>query len=994
MPSTLLGPLLGLALALLALSLVQAQPKYTLLDSSLSTSTSVPNGKTARSWHRLALTNTLVDIRKILQDYVSYLATKSEHQHRVSEAMSTLAPLDVDTSSTTVGEVDPLGNSDSTTNVLYELPTADIATGLNVELNDEELSSFIESMLNSVTTTMPTLNETMVEVTTMAEGESTTTEMNTVTTVSPLEGNFTTSTPLEVTTMADVNISTLPDVNISTVAAINLTTTTSSLEVVEPITTSCEPVTTFSRAEVSENVGGDTTTTTTTTEPSTDNRYYTSEDEAVEEEKGGNATASTDGHELSDSSHKLVGDKVGDETDRTMSNNFHLRPNTPDDIELLEELRRTEKILQIQMELLKHLNRTLGGENEAEGSKGSGTEEAGTEGITTAPTTTTTPSGSMERLNKTETEMMTTVQSVQDKGENDTEVTTLSNLESTTTLTSVQTGDKDQDIVKDIDTNTTHVANTTEAEQDMSNNEAMILTHVPKITIIHKIVKPKVEASGDQEERIYQETLRRSKDLIKTAMASISLYPAAYKRYKVDSVGGGGTPNRIDRVGEIYLLPNFARARLEENTNDDNNNHHSGDIFYKRPLVLVEGGEMNKGHNHIVQRLGLRKQGKGKKRLRARQYVADNITTSTVTPTTMTQTAPEEVEDVSASSTTPVYFNIPTELSSPIDNLLQIFRARPKRKFRKVRIPVGYRLRKRPTTTTMATTTSEDNTERDNVTTTTTTTEAPTSTTTVVSNNDTTTVPSLVPDRSVIRQQIFDPPTESVSESTFKVFCTYDSYRSLSSPPNTSTTKYFDLDQLEASTSILSHCTHLIYAFAAIDLNGDLSAAPLTTKDTPWRTEAELRAEADLTRLLKLRTQLPRLKILAAVGGWGTPPQLFSLLTATARLRDRLVANVHRFVLRHQFDGALISWFYPVFGSLRTPGAQSNPAGRSARSTGSTPVTQSVFQLDDRANLVKLVRSLRERFDSLPGRRLELGLMAPPFEELLEKGFDVDHIKE
>nr|XP_027194623.1 uncharacterized protein LOC113789270 [Dermatophagoides pteronyssinus] len=230
--------------------------------------------------------------------------------------------------------------------------------------------------------------------------------------------------------------------------------------------------------------------------------------------------------------------------------------------------------------------------------------------------------------------------------------------------------------------------------------------------------------------------------------------------------------------------------------------------------------------------------------------------------------------------------------------------------------------------------------------------------------------------------------------NNFKIFCTYDAYRSIpfaendndnNNSSNNDKGRYFDIDQLEKNSVFLKYCTHLIYAFANIDLNGELYTGLNTMhQDSLVRDRNREYNEAFLVRFRKLKQNNPHLRLLIAVGGWDTPPQLFSLMVATGKLRERLSENIYKFVFENGFDGAIIAWFYPVYGS------KSSMDSRSTRAT-----SHSMFQFNDKQNLIKFVRSLRKKFDSISRKnRLELGLMVPPFQDFIDRGYDAKKLAE
>lgn len=545
-----------------------------------------------------------------------------------------------------------------------------------------------------------------------------------------------------------------------------------------------------------------------------------------------------------------------------------------------------------------------------------------------------------------------------------------------------------------------------------TDSETMILTHVPKITIIHKILKPSGNGgrANDQQtdEEAYREALRRHKDLIKTAMSSISLVPAAFKRYKVNN------KNRVN-IGEIYLLPNFAGSTSKvrnslrvvpqsSKASFDRQFIHEFDrintaantrkvVEQQKPIVIRQV-RTNTLPKFAYSRFG------NKFNTEASGY-------QLISAPIENEHSQRQLQHDNRAKLYVAYLNSIVTKSQNPENILKIYRPNfnHRKRFKKVRIPSGYRIKKKETPTARNDTLRGGNQVFSWLD------ASPILITVAQSSEQQNQTLQKLPNAQALvrasgrkpaplsRSSLSSATTTSgqwlrkenmssssrgpIDKSKFKVFCTYDAHRSLSAPTNDSRGRFFDIHQLEQNAAILEQCTHLVYAFASINMNGEvLPGAPVTRADgNAARHSNDTISTSALQRIKTLKMRFPHLRLLVAVGGWSTPPQLFSLLVATSKLRDRLCQNVHRFVLNYDFDGAILAWFYPVYGSK----SALESSQRSPRSTAG----QTLFQLDDKQNLVKFMQALRNRFDSIPHKSLEIGLMSPPFEEQIDRGYDV-----
>lgn len=668
-----------------------------------------------------------------------------------------------------------------------------------------------------------------------------------------------------------------------------------------------------------------------------------------------------------------------------------------------------------------------------------------------------------------------------------------------------------------------------------SNIETMILTHVPKITIIHKIMKPlnngrrnhfnhqntndngvnhndnigindQSNESGQNETNekgneskengnedlydesdLYKEALRKHQDLIRSTMSSMSLYPAAFKRYKINS------NNKINNVGEIYLLPNFFQANTDANNPNTSvlataasSSSSSRAATLTEPTMMIQPivrqhlspeenltlewnpltqTFVNIFNGHLENSLLNDKENQLMEHLfnNQNENIDNNHSNQLNSPNIFELELNSLNDNVNRRrlAKPKLLLNHHTILSvnqNP-ENILKLYRPRFKhrKRFRKVRIPAAVTLKKvrtlgpdfgkqdyvhHETNNVDTNQLLPNNNNRPTgsivikkpITTTTiapTTTQPPPTTTTIPLTVDKTAKRKPGKYRNILLNNLqinnenndkddsgsnWDKNSTAISTdidsnielntkvnlnqsnipltngSEFKIFCTFDALRSMPLTAGAEDEiRYFNMEALEQNSAILKYCTHLVYAFANVDLNGDLYVGLSSIhQDLNLRSKNKELSEANLARLQRIKQQYPHLKVLLAVGGWDTPPQLFSLMVATDKLRDRLAINIQKFILEYGFNGAIIAWFYPVYGTRSTLDF------RSIRAAG-----QTLFQVDDKENLFRFVRSLKTRFLSFNNggnnnglNGLEIGLMIPPFEEFIDRGYDAQKLSQ
>lgn len=153
-------------------------------------------------------------------------------------------------------------------------------------------------------------------------------------------------------------------------------------------------------------------------------------------------------------------------------------------------------------------------------------------------------------------------------------------------------------------------------------------------------------------------------------------------------------------------------------------------------------------------------------------------------------------------------------------------------------------------------------------------------------------------------------------------------------------------------------CTHIIYAFASMDEQFQLT--PSDPSDL-----GDSRRSGMYERIIKIKEKNPDLKVLLALGGWSFGSKPFQDLVANQFLMNGFVYASIDFLRKHSFDGLDVDWEYP-----RGP--------------------------DDKANFVNLMRELRVAYegeaDATGHPRLMITAAVPASFEALAAGYDVPEL--
>lgn len=152
-------------------------------------------------------------------------------------------------------------------------------------------------------------------------------------------------------------------------------------------------------------------------------------------------------------------------------------------------------------------------------------------------------------------------------------------------------------------------------------------------------------------------------------------------------------------------------------------------------------------------------------------------------------------------------------------------------------------------------------------------------------------------------------------------------------------------------------CTHVVYAFATIK---DNKIAASETSDL-----GDVFTDGGFDRVIKLKEQNPKLKVLLAVGGWAFGSEPFRALTSNTFRMNGFIYDAIEFLRKYNFDGLDIDWEYPK-------GA------------------------DDKAAFISLIKEMRLAFEgehkSAESAQLLLTAAVPASSDAIAAGYDVPEL--
>ncbi|XP_043279576.1 probable chitinase 2 [Venturia canescens] len=102
------------------------------------------------------------------------------------------------------------------------------------------------------------------------------------------------------------------------------------------------------------------------------------------------------------------------------------------------------------------------------------------------------------------------------------------------------------------------------------------------------------------------------------------------------------------------------------------------------------------------------------------------------------------------------------------------------------------------------------------------------------------------------------------------------------------------------------HCTHLIYAFAGLNV----TTWSIRSLD-PWADLEEDYGKGTYRKMTGLRRQYPGLKVSLAIGGWNEGSANYSALASSPTRRGLFVNSVLQFMKNYDFDGLDLDWEFP-----------------------------------------------------------------------------------
>lgn len=108
-------------------------------------------------------------------------------------------------------------------------------------------------------------------------------------------------------------------------------------------------------------------------------------------------------------------------------------------------------------------------------------------------------------------------------------------------------------------------------------------------------------------------------------------------------------------------------------------------------------------------------------------------------------------------------------------------------------------------------------------------------------------------------------------------------------------------------------CTHLIFAFAAINTtNWEIRAFEWNDETTEEGAKADPPRLGRYEELNNLKLANPELKTLLAVGGWNMGTKPFSDMARNKKHRRAFIDSSVRFLRKWEFDGLDLDWEFPA----------------------------------------------------------------------------------
>lgn len=113
--------------------------------------------------------------------------------------------------------------------------------------------------------------------------------------------------------------------------------------------------------------------------------------------------------------------------------------------------------------------------------------------------------------------------------------------------------------------------------------------------------------------------------------------------------------------------------------------------------------------------------------------------------------------------------------------------------------------------------------------------------------------------------------------------------------------------QYDVTNADIDHCTHVIYAFMALDQD----TSEIKSVDPRIDLNPNGRGFNQLAKLKELKKKNPSLKVMVSIGGYNEEGRKFSNVAGDPELRQKFIKSIMEFIKKYELNGIDICWQFP-----------------------------------------------------------------------------------